>query len=229
MVHLTDICKSFRSGEVRIQVLSMISLGVEPSETLAIRGPSGAGKTTLLTIMGLLDRPSSGMVRFLGDDPWAMPDRARSRIRARSIGFVFQNHNLINGLTVWRNVELPLKYGQAHSRRERRNLVDSALGRVGLLPRVRHLPRQISGGEAQRVAVARAIVGSPQLLLADEPTGNLDIENGERVLGLITACRSPGAAVVIVTHNPSIADRCDRAIHLSDGEVERNASQLSQD
>jgi putative ABC transport system ATP-binding protein len=219
MISLTSVSKTFVRGDSEITALQTIALVVGVNELIGIQGPSGAGKTTLLTILGLLDRPSRGTVSFRGKDPWSVPDRSRARVRASEIGFVFQTYNLLHGLTAWRNVELPLKLAKKFTRQQRRRLVDSALDRVGLTNRANHYPSQVSGGEAQRIAIARATVANPHLLLADEPTGNLDSDTGDHVLDLICSFRSPDSSVVIVTHNGHIADRCQRLIHLSDGRI----------
>ncbi len=219
MISLTSVSKTFVRGESEITALQKITLVMGVNELIGIQGPSGAGKTTLLTILGLLDRPSFGAVRFQGEDPWSVPDRRRARMRASEIGFVFQTYNLLHGLTAWRNVELPLKLAKSFTRQQRRRLVNSALDRVGLTDRANHYPSQVSGGEAQRIAIARATVTNPHLLLADEPTGNLDSDTGNQVLDLICSFESPDSSVVIVTHNEQITDRCQRVIRLSDGRI----------
>jgi len=218
MIDVQHATKTFFRGSQEIRALNDVSFGVEPGETLAIQGPSGSGKTTLLTLIGTLDRPTGGSIRLEDIDPWTLSDRRRSRLRAEAIGFVFQSYNLIPQLPAWKNVALPLRYAGV-GRRERKQRALTALAEVGLEDRVQHLPSQLSGGEEQRVATARAMVASPKLLLADEPTGNLDTDTGERVLDQILSLHSRGATVLVVTHNASIADRCQRSLHLLDGRL----------
>ena len=218
MIEVRGATKTFHRGTQEIHALEDVSFAVEPGETVAIQGPSGSGKTTLLTLIGTLDRMTSGSVELDGIDPWTLSDRGRSRLRARQIGFVFQSYNLIPQLNAWKNVALPLRYGGV-GRRERKQRALAALERVGLSDRAQHLPSQLSGGEEQRVAIARAMVTDPKLLLADEPTGNLDTETGERVMDQILALHGEDATLLVVTHNPAIAGICGRTLSLLDGRL----------
>jgi putative ABC transport system ATP-binding protein len=216
MIEAEHATKIFLRGTQEIHALSDVSFRVEPGETLAIQGPSGSGKTTLLTLIGTLDKPTDGSIHLDGTDPWTLSDRRRSRLRVNEIGFVFQSYNLIPQLSAWKNVALPLRYAGV-GRRERRQRALATLSDVGLQDRVHHLPSQLSGGEEQRVAIARSMVAAPKLLLADEPTGNLDTETGDRIVSRILAYQDGGATVLIVTHNADIVARCRRALHLLDG------------
>ncbi len=218
MIEVQHAVKTFHRGSQEVRALDNVSFTVERAETLAIQGPSGSGKTTLLTLIGTLDEPTSSSVRLDGTDPWTLSDRKRSRIRAEEIGFVFQSYNLIPQLSAWKNVALPLRYAGV-ARRERKRRAIRALEDVGLGDRMQHLPSQLSGGEEQCVAVARAMVVSPSLLLADKPTGDLDTETGDRVIGMILALRERGASVLVVTHNEAIAALCRRSIRLLDGRL----------
>jgi putative ABC transport system ATP-binding protein len=218
MIEVEHAVKTFHRGSQEIRALDDVSFAVAPAETLAIQGPSGSGKTTLLTLIGTLDEPTSGCVRLDGTDPWTLSDRKRSRMRAEQIGFVFQSYNLIPQLSAWKNVALPLRYAGAR-RRERKHRAIQALEDVGLADRIHHLPSQLSGGEEQRVAVARAMVASPSLLLADEPTGNLDTDTGNRVIGQILVLHERGTTVLVVTHNEAIATLCQRSLYLLDGKL----------
>jgi len=223
MIQVRGATKTFHRGTQEIHALHDVSFTVEAGETVAVQGPSGSGKTTLLTLVGTLDRPTAGSFELDGVDPWTLSDRARSWLRAKRIGFVFQSYNLIPQLTVWKNVALPLRYGGV-GRRERKNRALDALERVGLSDRVQHLPSQLSGGEEQRVAIARAMVTNPALLLADEPTGNLDTETGERVMDQILSMHAGDAVLILVTHNPAIASLCGRTLQLLDGKLVSGAS-----
>ncbi|HTS87666.1 MAG TPA: ABC transporter ATP-binding protein [Gemmatimonadales bacterium] len=218
LIHLEGIKKVFYTDEVETHALSEVHLEIQRGEYVAIAGPSGCGKTTLLSLLGLLDTPSSGEY-WLENKPVAqLSPSERARIRNREIGFIFQAFNLIGDLTVYENVELPLTYrGMPASERKQR--VMSALEKVGMSHRVRHYPSQLSGGQQQRVAVARAVGGEPLILLADEPTGNLDSVNGEAVMGLLQELHKGGATICMVTHDPRYAAHADRAIHLFDGRV----------
>jgi putative ABC transport system ATP-binding protein len=193
-----------------------VSFSVRRGELVAIVGPSGSGKSTLLHVMGTLERPSSGIVRIRGVDAARLRDRELSRLRNEKVGFIFQSFHLVPDLTVLDNVEIPLLY-RAISGKERRRMALAALDRVGLSSRVHHFPTQLSGGQQQRVAVARALVGRPQLLLADEPTGNLDSTMGEEILGLLASANGEGTTVVMVTHDPRMAEHAHRVIRLFDG------------
>jgi putative ABC transport system ATP-binding protein len=218
LIQLNGVRKVFFTDEVETHALADVHLEIREGEYVAINGPSGCGKTTLLSILGLLDTPSDGSY-LLEDKPVAnLSPAERARIRNRRIGFVFQAFNLIGDLTVAENVELPLTYrGMAGGERTKR--VQQALEKVGMSHRAKHYPVQLSGGQQQRVAVARAVVGDPAILLADEPTGNLDSTNGEAVMELLRALNRAGATVCMVTHDPRYAKHADRSIHLFDGRV----------
>ncbi|MEX2179664.1 MAG: ABC transporter ATP-binding protein [Gemmatimonadaceae bacterium] len=218
LIHLTGIKKVFYTDEVETHALQDVHFQVAPGEYVAISGPSGCGKTTLLSLLGLLDTPSEGEY-MLANEPVAKLSAAeRARIRNRQIGFIFQAFNLIGDLTVYENVELPLTYrGLSASERKRR--VSEALEKVGMTHRMKHYPAQLSGGQQQRVAVARAVAGDPLILLADEPTGNLDSVNGEAVMELLRELHRGGATICMVTHDPRYSAHADREIHLFDGRV----------
>jgi putative ABC transport system ATP-binding protein len=218
LIQLNGVRKVFFTDEVETHALADVHLEIREGEYVAINGPSGCGKTTLLSILGLLDTPSDGSY-LLEDKPVANLSPAdRARIRNRRIGFVFQAFNLIGDLTVAENVELPLTY-RGMSGTERTKRVQQALEKVGMSHRAKHYPVQLSGGQQQRVAVARAVVGDPAILLADEPTGNLDSSNGEAVMDLLRTLNRAGATVCMVTHDPRYAKHADRSIHLFDGRV----------
>jgi putative ABC transport system ATP-binding protein len=218
LIRLEGIKKVFYTDEVETHALSGIHLEVKEGEYLSIAGPSGCGKTTLLSILGLLDTPTDGEY-VLGGEPVAkLTASERARVRNRQIGFIFQAFNLIGDLTVYENVELPLTYrGMDGSERKKR--VQEALERVGMAHRMKHYPSQLSGGQQQRVAVARAVAGDPLILLADEPTGNLDSTNGEAVMELLRELHRSGATIIMVTHDPRYARHAERQIHLFDGRV----------
>jgi putative ABC transport system ATP-binding protein len=218
LIRLEQVKKVFFTDEVETHALAGIDLDVQTGEYVAIAGPSGCGKSTLLSILGLLDTPSEGRY-WLNDRPveqLSLSERARTR--NREIGFIFQSFNLIGDLTVFENVELPLVY-RGMKASERKVRVNEALERVGMAHRAKHLPSQLSGGQQQRVAVARAVVGQPLILLADEPTGNLDSKNGELVMDLLRELHQGGATICMVTHDPRYAAHADRSIHLFDGQV----------
>ena len=218
MIRLEGLGKVFYTDEVETHALSDIHLEVRKGEYLAISGPSGCGKSTLLSILGLLDSPTGGSYRLNGTPVQDLGPAQRSRIRNREIGFVFQSFNLIGDLTVYENVELPLTYrGMKASERKERAM--RALERVGMGHRAKHLPSQLSGGQQQRVAVARALAGKPAILLADEPTGNLDSRNGEAVMELLRDLHRGGATICMVTHDPRFARHADRTVQLFDGRV----------
>lgn len=218
LIQLNAVSKVFYTEEVETHALRDIQLTIAPGEFVAIAGPSGCGKTTLLSILGLLDTPTSGEYRLVGEPVTNLTSAQRAQIRNREIGFIFQAFNLIGDLTVYENVELPLTYRNMPST-ERKRRVTEALERVGMGHRVNHYPAQLSGGQQQRVAVARAIGGSPSVLLADEPTGNLDSTNGEAVMGLLKELHEGGATIVMVTHDPRYEEFAERSIHLFDGQV----------
>jgi putative ABC transport system ATP-binding protein len=218
LIQLDGIRKVFYTDEVETHALADIHLEIKAGEYVAIAGPSGCGKTTLLSILGLLDTPTEGAYNLDGEPVANLAPSARARIRNRQIGFIFQAFNLIGDLTVYENVELPLTY-RGMSAAERKQRVAAALERVGMAHRMKHYPSQLSGGQQQRVAVARAVAGDPAILLADEPTGNLDSKNGEQVMGLLQELHKGGATICMVTHDPRYAAHADRAIHLFDGRV----------
>jgi putative ABC transport system ATP-binding protein len=218
LIRLEGIKKVFLTDEVETHALSEVHLEIKRGEYVAISGPSGCGKTTLLSLLGLLDTPSGGQY-WLDSKPVAqLSPSDRARIRNREIGFIFQAFNLIGDLTVYENVELPLTY-RGMPAAERKQRVMAALEKVGMSHRVKHYPSQLSGGQQQRVAVARAVAGEPLILLADEPTGNLDSTNGEAVMELLQALHRAGATICMVTHDPRYAAHADRGIHLFDGRV----------
>jgi len=225
LIHLDGVTKVFVTDEVETHALAGIHMEIRKGEYISIAGPSGCGKSTLLAILGLLDSPTDGSYTLNGRPVQSLKMSERARIRNREIGFIFQAFNLIGDLNVYENVELPLTYrGMPGSERKKR--VQDALERVGMLHRVKHYPSQLSGGQQQRVAVARALAGDPSILLADEPTGNLDSANGEAVMDLLRELHRGGATICIVTHDPRYARYADRSIHLFDGRiVEEQASQ----
>jgi putative ABC transport system ATP-binding protein len=226
LIQLEGVTKVFLTDEVETHALSGVYLEIQRGEYLSVAGPSGCGKSTLLSIMGLLDTPSDGRYWLNGRAVENLKPSERARIRNREIGFIFQAFNLIGDLTVYENVELPLTYrGLASSERKRR--AQQALEKVGMSHRMKHYPSQLSGGQQQRVAVARALGGEPSILLADEPTGNLDSKNGEAVMELLRELHRNGATICMVTHDPRYADFADRTVHLFDGKVveEQVASQ----
>jgi putative ABC transport system ATP-binding protein len=218
ILELADVTKSYLTSEVETLALSHVSLGIKQGEFLAVMGPSGCGKSTLLNILGLLDSPSEGRLFFLGEEIGRASERRLTLLRRAHIGFIFQNFNLIDDLTVEENVEVALIY-RGVGAVERRRRATAALERVGLPHRARHLPQQLSGGQQQRVAVARALVGEPQLILADEPTGNLDSANGDAVLNMLTEVAAAGTTVVMVTHSLAHAGYAARTVDLLDGQV----------
>jgi putative ABC transport system ATP-binding protein len=218
LIKLDGVKKVFLTDEVETHALAGIHLEIATGEYVAIAGPSGCGKSTLLSILGLLDTPSDGRYWLNGRPVEQLSLSERARTRNREIGFIFQSFNLIGDLTVFENVELPLTY-RGMKASERKQRVQEALERVGMAHRAKHLPSQLSGGQQQRVAVARAVVGQPLILLADEPTGNLDSKNGELVMDLMRDLHRGGATICMVTHDPRYARHADRSIHLFDGRV----------
>jgi putative ABC transport system ATP-binding protein len=218
LIHLDGLTKVFYTDEVETHALSGIHLEIKKGEYVAISGPSGCGKSTLLSILGLLDSPTNGTYTLNSKPVQGLDLSERARIRNREIGFIFQSFNLIGDLTVFENVELPLTY-RGMKATERKERVNSALERVGMAHRAKHLPSQLSGGQQQRVAVARALVGTPSILLADEPTGNLDSKNGDAVMTLLRDLHRAGSTICMVTHDPRFARHADRTIHLFDGRV----------
>ena len=224
LIQMTGVKKIFYTDEVETHALAGIHLEIRKGEYVSISGPSGCGKSTLLSILGLLDSPSEGDYRLNNMEVADLPLSERARIRNREVGFIFQSFNLIGDLTVYENVELPLTYRGMRAS-ERKDRVQAALERVGMAHRAKHLPSQLSGGQQQRVAVARAVAGEPSILLADEPTGNLDSTNGEAVMDLLRELHKGGATICMVTHDPRYALYADRGINLFDGLVVDESSQ----
>ena len=218
MLQMKKITKVYRTDSVETQALAGINVQVEDGEFVAVMGPSGCGKTTFLNVAGLLDRFDAGTYLLDGQDVSRLSDSQMSQIRNQKIGFVFQSFNLIPDLDVFDNVDVPLRYRRISSK-ERRLRIERALERVGLSTRLKHLPSQLSGGQQQRVAIARALVTEPSLILADEPTGNLDSRNGEAVMSLLTELHRNGSTICMVTHNESYAKHASRTVHLFDGRV----------
>ena len=218
MIELSDITKTYRMGEVDFTVLSGVSLAVQSGELIAIMGPSGSGKSTLMNIIGCLDRPASGIYRFENREISTMTDDELASVRNVKIGFVFQTFNLLPRFSALKNVEVPLIYSgvPARTRRER---AAPLLEKVGLGDRMQHKPTELSGGQQQRVAIARALVNNPPLLLADEPTGNLDSHSGEEILNILTGLNRQGVTIIIVTHDKDVAARCKSLINLKDGQI----------
>src|SRR5512144_856886 len=218
LIHLDGVTKVFFTDEVETHALAGIHLEIKSGEYIAIAGPSGCGKSTLLSILGLLDSPTEGRYVLNGKEVADLPLSERARIRNREVGFIFQSFNLIGDLNVYENVELPLTY-RGLKAGERKKRVMDALERVGMAHRAKHLPSQLSGGQQQRVAVARALAGRPAILLADEPTGNLDSKNGEAVMTLLSELHRGGATICMATHDERFAQHADRTVHLFDGRI----------
>jgi putative ABC transport system ATP-binding protein len=218
IIEIADVTKTHRSGDVWVEALRGVSFNIDEGEFVAIMGPSGSGKTTLLGILGCLDRPTTGSYRLVGQEVAKLDETRRARLRGQRIGFVFQAYNLLPRSTAYKNVELPLVYAHVPAR-ERRGRVLAALAAVGLTERVQHVPTQLSGGEQQRVAIARALVVRPSVLLADEPTGNLDSASAEDVLGILERLNRQGVTIVLVTHSNEVAQRTSRLLRLADGLV----------
>jgi putative ABC transport system ATP-binding protein len=224
MIELKSLSRLYRSDEIETTALHDVSLTIRRGEFVAIMGPSGCGKSTLLNILGAIDRPTVGQYLFDGVDLATQGEAALARHRARHLGFIFQSFNLVDDLTIAENIELGLLYrgGRGGSRRA---LVEAAMDRVGVAHRARHFPHQLSGGQQQRAAIARAIVGQPDLILADEPTGNLDTENGAQVMEILKGLNAAGATIVMVTHSPSHADQARRRIDILDGRLVASVAQ----
>jgi putative ABC transport system ATP-binding protein len=218
MLKTIDLTKIFRADEVETTALNKVNIEICFNEFVAIMGPSGCGKSTLLNILGLLDDPTDGLLYFQGEEVSKYSEKQRTRLRKARVGFVFQSFNLIDELTVYENVELPLLYLN-ETGRERKQKVEKVLERMKIAHRRNHFPQQLSGGQQQRVAIARAVVAKPQLILADEPTGNLDSANGEEVMNLLTELNQDGTTIVMVTHSPTDAEKASRIIQLFDGQV----------
>ena len=218
MIEINNLSKVFRTTEVETVALNQVNLHVDEGEFVAIMGPSGCGKSTLLNILGLLDNPTSGSYKLLGQEVADLREKDRTRVRKGKIGFVFQSFNLIDELNVFENVELPLTYLGVRAA-ERRRRVEEILHRMSIGHRAKHFPQQLSGGQQQRVAIARAVVTNPKLILADEPTGNLDSKNGAEVMNLLTELNGEGTTVIMVTHSQHDASFAHRTVHLFDGSV----------
>src|SRR6476659_8399397 len=229
LIQIEDLTKVFYTDEIETHALAGVHLAINKGEYVAMSGPSGCGKSTLLSIIGLLDTPTGGKYQLNGQPVENLDFGARSRIRNQEIGFIFQSFNLIGDLTVYENVELPLTYRQKMPSAERKSRVMGALERVGMAHRVRHYPSQLSGGQQQRVAVARALGGRPSILLADEPTGNLDSHNGEAVMQLLQDLHQEGATICMVTHDPRFVQHAQREIRLFDGKVVAEENLLKQE
>ena len=218
MITLADIHRLYRSEEVETTALRDIELDVDEGEFVAVMGPSGSGKSTLLNILGLIDKPTSGRHRFMEVEVADMSEAERAKVRRQHLGFIFQSFNLIDELTIAENIELGLTY-RGGSAKARKAKVAEAMDRVGVGHRARHYPHQLSGGQQQRAAIARAVVGEPRLLLADEPTGNLDTANGAQVMDILKGLNADGATIVMVTHSPSQADEAKRVVNMLDGRI----------
>ena len=218
MIKITDLSKVFRTEEIETTALNGVSFEIKDGEFVAIMGPSGCGKSTLLNIMGLLDNPSGGSYKLLGSEVGQLKEKERTKFRKGNIGFVFQSFNLIDELNVYENVELPLRYLNI-SASERKQKVAEILKRMGISHRAKHFPQQLSGGQQQRVAIARAVVSNPKLILADEPTGNLDSKNGKEVMDLLSELNAEGTTIVMVTHSQKDAAVAQRVINLFDGQI----------
>ena len=218
MIKVTDLNKVFRTEEIETTALDKVSFEIKDGEFVAIMGPSGCGKSTLLNIIGLLDNPTEGSYEFQGTEVSRLKERERTRFRKGNIGFVFQSFNLIDELNVYENVELPLRYLNI-SASERKRKVTDILRRMNISHRTKHFPQQLSGGQQQRVAIARAVVADPKLILADEPTGNLDSRNGKEVMDLLTELNKEGTTIVMVTHSQRDAASAQRIIDLFDGRI----------
>ena len=218
MIKTVDLVKVYRTEDVETTALNKVNIEIQKGEFVSIMGPSGCGKSTLLNILGLLDNPNDGEFHFLDHEVSKYSERQRAQLRKENIGFVFQSFNLIDELTVFENVELPLLY-LGYSSSERKDKVNEVLERMEIMHRTSHFPQQLSGGQQQRVAVARAIVSNPKIILADEPTGNLDSERGDEVMSLLTSLNEAGTTIVMVTHSPTYAEYGNRVIHLFDGHV----------
>ncbi|MEM8484108.1 MAG: ABC transporter ATP-binding protein [Bacteroidota bacterium] len=218
MIRTKNLTKVYRTEDIETSALGGVDIEIQAGEFVSIMGPSGCGKSTLLNILGLLDNPSGGAYHFFGEEVAGFTERQRAGLRKGSIGFVFQSFNLIDELSVFENVELPLLYIGVNAK-EREEKVHAALDRVGMMHRRKHFPQQLSGGQQQRVAIARAVVAMPKLILADEPTGNLDSAHGQEVMKLLTELNEAGTTIIMVTHSPADAEYSHRVIHLFDGHV----------
>lgn len=226
MITLNNLSKIYRTEEVQTTALNKVDLKIEEGEFLAIMGPSGCGKSTLLNVLGLLDKASNGSYKFFDSETTKLSERKKSDLRKKNIGFIFQNFNLIDELTVFENIELPLLYNKVSSS-ERKKRVNEIMEKIGIAHRTKHYPQQLSGGQQQRVAVARALVNQPHLILADEPTGNLDSSNGNEVMNLLAELHKEGSTIVMVTHSSYDSGFASRIVNMKDGEIfsEKKADQ----
>ena len=218
MIEVTNLSKVFRTEEIETVALNGVSFEIKEGEFVAIMGPSGCGKSTLMNVLGLLDSPTGGSYELLGTEVSGLKEKERTNFRKGQIGFVFQSFNLIDELNVYDNIELPLRYLNI-SANERRQRVTDIMKRMGISHRAKHYPQQLSGGQQQRVAIARALVANPKLILADEPTGNLDSKNGREVMTLLTELNAEGTTIIMVTHSPKDAAVAQRTINLFDGQI----------
>lgn len=225
MIKLEKLSKVYRTDEIESTALNEVSFEIEKGEFVSIMGPSGCGKSTLLNILGMLDKPESGSYEFLGSEVSKLNEKGRSKVRKQKVGFIFQNFNLIDELTVFENIELPLIYNRVPSS-ERKKRVNALVEKIGIAHRASHFPQQLSGGQQQRVAVARALITKPPLILADEPTGNLDSSHGNEVMELLCELNEAGTTIVMVTHSPHDASYSRRIINLLDGQIvsEKNSN-----
>ena len=221
MIKIENLEKVYKTEEIETTALNGINLHVKAGEFVSIMGPSGCGKSTLLNVMGLLDKPESGSYKFIDTELLTLNDKERSNFRKRNMGFVFQNFNLIDELTVFENIELPLIYNKVPAA-ERKKLVNEIIGRMNIVNRSGHFPQQLSGGQQQRVAVARALVTKPKLVLADEPTGNLDTKTSIEIMGLLEEIHSKGNTIILVTHEEDIAQHAHRIVRMRDGLIEKD-------
>lgn len=228
MIKIENLSKVFRTEEVETTALNHVSLHVKEGEFVAIMGPSGCGKSTLLNIIGLLDNPTEGDYYFNGSEVGHLKEKHRTQVRKGNIGFIFQSFNLIDELNVYENVELPLIYLKKKAS-EKRELVNSILNRMNISHRAKHFPQQLSGGQQQRVAIARAVVAGPKLILADEPTGNLDSKNGSEVMNLLTELNQEGTTIIMVTHSQHDASYAHRVVNLFDGQIIAEQAQIKKD
>lgn len=228
MIKLENLSKVYRTEEIESTALNQVSFQIEKGEFVSVMGPSGCGKSTLLNILGMLDKPESGSYEFLGKEVSGLNEKGRSAVRKQNIGFIFQNFNLIDELTVFENIELPLIYNKV-SAAERKSRVNELIEKIGISHRASHFPQQLSGGQQQRVAVARALITKPPLILADEPTGNLDSSHGNEVMELLCNLNEAGTTIIMVTHSSHDASYSQRIINLLDGQiVSEKRSKISQ-
>ena len=225
MIELQNVSRLYRSDEIETTALHNINLTIRQGEFVAIMGPSGCVKSTLLNTLGTIDRPTSGAYLFNGVDLAKLSEAKLAQHRARHLGFIFQSFNLVDDLTIYENIELGLLYRQGQ-KGSRRQAIETAMDRVGIAHRARHFPHQLSGGQQQRAAIARAIVGNPDLILADEPTGNLDTENGAQVMDILKGLNASGATIIMVTHSPSHADQASRRVDILDGQLVASVAQM---